>query len=410
MIVAGQLLLESSNPTEARLAPGHVRIDDGIIAEVVEGETPVKPDLGGPDCLVSPGLIDTHVHLPQFDTIGAHGLPLLEWLSGVTFPAEARWADADYAAAMTRRVAEQLLAHGTTSVCAYSSVHHEGTATAIQALAEAGVRGVVGQAMSDRFAPGDLVGTSTQLLDQTSDLLNRFPAGRRVAAAVTPRFAVSCTEELLAGAGRLAAEHPEALVQTHLSETRPECELIAEHFDGKSYVEVYEEAGLVTERTLFGHGIYLDASERATLREANAVISHCPTANSFLRSGAMDRAATLGAGVRLSLGSDIGGGYERSMVRVARAMIETAAAVGEDYPTPAQAWWQITAGNADAARFSDAGRLRVGTPADLLIARPTLPWLDSSVDPLAMLLFAWDDRWIGQTLAAGHVAWSASRQ
>lgn len=408
MIVAGQLLLESDEtPDTVRLAPGFVRIAEGVIEEVVEGELPAKPDLGGPDCLVSPGLIDTHVHLPQFDTIGAHGLPLLEWLSGVTFPAEARWADADYAAAMTARVAGQLLAHGTTSVCAYSSVHHGATAAAIRTLADAGVRGVVGQAMSNRFAPDGLVGETARLLDQTSDLLTRFPANGPVAAAVTPRFAVSCTEDLLAGAGRLAAEHPTALVQTHLSENVRECELIGELFGGKSYVETYADAGLVTDRTLFGHGIHLSPAERQTLHDARAVVAHCPAANSFLRSGAMDRASSLAAGVRLSLGSDIGGGYERSMVRVARAMIETASALSDDYPSPAQAWWQLTAGNADAARFTDAGRLRPGVPADLLVARPDLPWLDSPVGPLAMLLFAWNDRWIEQTLTTGRVAYGA---
>lgn len=405
MIVAGQLLLESDGTT--RLSPGYVRVKDGAIEEVAEGEIPSNPDVGGPEFLITPGLIDTHVHLPQFDTIGAHGLPLLEWLSGVTFPGEARWADADYAVAMTGRVAEQLLAHGTTSVCAYSSVHHAATAAAIETLLSAGVRGVVGQAMSDRFAPEDLIGEPKALLDQTADLLTRFPASNRVAAAITPRFAVSCSETVLAGAGRLAAEYPEALVQTHLSETLPECQLIGELFGGKSYVEVYDDADLVTARSLFGHGIHLTDKERLRLREAGAIVAHCPTANSFLRSGAMDRHATLAAGQRISLGSDIGGGYERSMVRVARAMIETASALGDDYPSPAEAWWQITAGNADAAGFADAGRLRAGVPADLLVIKPDLPWLASAVDPLAMLVFAWNDCWVDNTLLAGRVAYAA---
>lgn len=403
MIVAGQLLLETTDDAvEARLSPGYVRIEEGRLTEVVEGEMPSKPDVGGPGCLVSPGLIDTHVHLPQFDTIGAHGLPLLEWLSGVTFPAEAKWADADYASGMTRRVARQLAGCGTTSICAYSSVHHQATAAAIETLTDVGIRGVVGQAMSDRFAPDDLVGTPADLLDQSRDLLARYPAGGRVAAAVTPRFAVSCTAELLAGAGRLAAEYPTALVQTHLSETRRECDFVSELFDGKSYVEAYADAGLVTDRSLFGHGIFLSEAELQTLSDAGSIIAHCPTANSFLRSGAMDRHATLSAGCQMSLGSDIGGGYERSMVRVARAMVETASALGDSYPSAAQAWWQITAGNADAARFADAGRLRVGAPADLLIAKPDLPWLESPVDPLAMLLFAWDDRWITRVFSSGE--------
>lgn len=409
MIVAGQLLLEDAeSPGKVRLAPGFVRVDDGVISEVVEGEAPAKCDVGGPNCLISPGFIDTHLHLPQFDTIGAHGLPLLEWLTGVTFPAEARWADAGYAAAMTERVARQLFAHGTTSVCAYSSVHHEGTAAAIETLTAAGIRGAVGQAMSDRFAPDDLVGEPATLLDQTADLLDRFPADGPVAAAVTPRFAVSCTGELLEGAGKLAEQHPKALVQTHLSETVPECSLIGELYDGAKYVDVYKAAGLVTSRTLFGHGIYLDAAELETLSNSKAVVAHCPLANSFLRSGAMDRAATLDAGVRISLGSDIGGGYERSMVRVARAMVETASALGDRYPSPAEAWHLVTAGNADAAGFADAGRLRPGAPADLIVVEPDLPWLDSPVDPLAMLLFAWNDRWLSHTLARGEVVYRAS--
>ncbi|TWT98149.1 Guanine deaminase [Botrimarina colliarenosi] len=409
MIVAGQLLLEDeTTPGLARLAPGLVRVEDGVISELVEGEIPQAFDLGGPGCLVSPGFVDTHLHLPQFDMIGAHGLPLLEWLSGVTFPSEAKWADADYAAAMTGRVAEQLLSVGTTSLCAYSSVHHAATAAAIETLTKAGLRGVVGQAMSDRFAPDGLVGATAELLDQTADLLHRFPAGGRVAAAVTPRFAVSCTAELLAGAGRLAAEHPRALVQTHLSETVPECELIGELYNGASYVDVYDAAGLVTDRTLLGHGIHLSPAERATLQQAGAVIAHCPTANSFLRSGAMDRHTTITAGVRTSLGTDIGAGYERSMVRVGRAMIETAAALGADYPAAAHAWWQITAGNADAAGFTDAGRLSVGAPADLVVIEPNQPWLTSPVDPLAMLMFAWDDRWVRQTLVRGEIAYRAA--
>lgn len=406
MIVAGQLLLEEEGCAACRLTPGHLRVEEGVITEVVEGDLPRSSDLGGGDWLIAPGLIDTHVHLPQFDMIGAHGLPLLEWLDGVTFPSEMKWSDADYAAAMTGRVAEQLAAHGTTSVCAYSSVHHDATAAAIEALRAFGLRGVVGQALSDRNAPAELCFESRALLDQTEGLLSHYPAGEPVAAAITPRFAVSCTPELLADAGRLASAHPEALVQTHLSETRAECDLIGGLFEGRSYVGVYDDAGLLTDRSLLGHGIHLSDEERATLRERRSVVAHCPTANSFLRSGAMDRRAWLDASVRISLGSDVGAGYERSMVRVGRAMIETAASLGEAYPSAAEAWWQITAGNADAARFADAGRLRVGAPADLLLARPDLPWLDPPVDPLARSLFSWDDRWVRRVLASGRTIFS----
>lgn len=400
MRIAGQLLIEAPGE-RVRLTPGTVVVRDGRIDAVEPGETAGPFDAGGADCLVSPGFVDTHVHLPQFDTIGAHGLPLLDWLDGVTFPAERRWADAGYAKSMTRRVARQLLGHGTTAVCAYSSVHADATAAAIEILADCGVRGAVGQAMSDRHAPDDLVREPARLLDETAALLARFPSGRRVSAAITPRFAVSCSEALLAGAGRLAASHPDAVVQTHLSETRRECELVSRLFSGTGYVDVYKAAGLLTKRSLMGHAIHLSAEERAKLRDAGAVSAHCPTANSFLRSGAMAWATARDASQRVSLGSDIGGGYERSMVRVARAMIETASAIGEPYPSVEHAWWTITAGNADAAGLADAGRLVEGAPADLVVVRPDVPWLAPPVDPLATLLWSWDDRWIDSVFARG---------
>jgi guanine deaminase len=412
LILAGQLLRnDEARPGRVRLVPGHVRLEDERIAEVVEGKVPTSCDAGGPEALICPGFIDTHLHLPQFDTIGAHGRPLLDWLDGVTFPAERRWEDTDYARGMTRRVVDQLLAHGTTGLCAYATVHHDATHAALEVVRDAGLRGVVGQTLIERHAPDFLSRSAAQLLAETARLLDAFPpenVSHRVAAAVTPRFAITCTAELMAELGRLAAERG-AVVQSHLAETVPECELIDELFDGRSYVNVYGDAGLLTPRSIYGHGIYLDTDDRRTLAETGAVVAHCPTANSFLRSGTMDRRAHLGRGVRLSLGSDIGGGYERSMVRVARAMIEAAASFSgledADLPGAAEAWWQVTAGNAEALGWEDAGRLEAGAGADVLVIEPDVPWLDASVDPLATLLWSWDDRWLTRTVVRGRVGY-----
>ncbi|MEO1498572.1 MAG: amidohydrolase family protein, partial [Planctomycetota bacterium] len=386
MIYAGQLLLPDG-PASVRLAEGVVRVEDGVIAAVEEGPLPRSYDRGGPECLIAPPFVDTHLHLPQFDMIGAHGAPLLDWLQEVTFPSEAKWADADYARAMTHRVCDQLEASGTRVVCAYSSVHQSATAAAIEVLTERGFRGVVGQALSERFAPPELVAAPEDLLNQTAELLDRFPPGSAVAAAVTPRFAISCGEDLLAGCGRLAAERG-AVIQTHLCETVRECDQVRELF-GKGYVEVYRDAGLLTERSLLGHGVHLSDEDRQTLVQTRAVIAHCPTANSFLRSGAMRLADLHAAGVRVSLGSDIGAGYERAMPRVGRAMIETAAVVGDDFPTAADAWWRITAGNAAALGLDDVGVLHEGAWGELVVVEPDRPWLGGLVDPLATLLWAY---------------------
>ena len=222
-----------------------------------------------------------------------------------------------------------------------------------------------------------------------------------MAAAVTPRFAVSCTPELLAEAGKLAQSHA-AVVQTHLAETQHECETVKQLFDGKKYVDVYREAGLLGAKTILGHGIYLDEQDRQTLAELQCVIAHCPTANTFLRSGTMNRQALLDDGVTIALGSDVGAGYERSMIRVARAMITAASSIGDDFPSAGEAWYQITAGNADALGWSDAGRLTVGDPADLLVIQPDIQWLESPVDPLAALMWSWDDRWLKQVYVQGR--------
>ncbi len=406
MKLTGQLLLPDSADT-VRLAPGSVTIADGVITQVAEDPAAKHGDTNRPDTLICPAFTDTHLHLPQFDIIGAHGLPLLDWLAGTTFPTERRWEDASFARAMAGRVIEQLLAVGTTGIAAYATVHADATRAALEVAQQHGLRGAIGHVLMDREAPDFLTRPAAQLLDETSALLSAFPPGSRLAAAVTPRFAITCTPALLEGAGKLAQQHS-ALVQSHLAETKPECAFVHELFAGVSYVDVYKNAGLLScgAGSLWGHGIYLDDTDRATLKKHGATIAHCPTANSFLRSGAMSLADHRAAGVAVTLGSDIGGGYERSMVRVARAMIETACAKGDSYPTAAQAWHQITAGNAGALPMKSeadrAGVLRVGASADVLVIEPDVPWQDHA-DPLAMLLWAWDDRWLKRTIVRGAV-------
>ena len=409
-IVAGQLLLPAEGDS-ARIAPGYLRIEGEQIAQVVEGEAPASAaassaDCGGPSALVCPGFIDCHAHLPQFEMIGAYGLHLLHWLEQVTFPTERQWEDPSYAEAATESAVTQFFAHGTTAACCYATVHQAGTEAALEVASRRGLRGVIGQTLIDRHAPDYLTQPRAQQIDETAALLDRFPPGSRTAAAVTPRFAVSCTPELLADAGRLADER-KAAVQSHLAETIPECELISDLFDGASYTQVYRDAGLLNERSIYGHGIYLGLDELRLLHDTRAVIAHCPTANSFLRSGTMNRQELLAAEVRVALGSDVGAGYERSMVRVGRAMIEAAATLTEAPPNAAQAWHQITAGNAAALGWPDAGVLQAGAPADVVLIEPDIDWLRGRTEPLSRLMFAWDDRWLRRTWARGEVVHDA---
>lgn len=402
MRISGQLMLCDRGGDRVHLRGGTLTIAGDRIADIQLDVCDDQAD-GGADCLICPGFIDTHVHLPQFGIIGAHGMPLLSWLNDVTFPAETKWQDAEFAANATDLAIDQFLRHGTTAIAAYATVHRDSTVAAMETAQRRGIAGVIGQTLMDRRAPPALIRDSSDQLSDTDKLLSRYPPGHRLSAAVTPRFAVSCSEELLRGAGDLAAQHG-AVVQTHLAETIAECNLVRELFGGASYVDVYRSAGLLTNRAILGHGIHLDDTDVWTIANAGSTIAHCPTANSFLRSGAMPRSQWLTQGANLSLGSDVGAGYERSMVRVARAMIETAALVGKEIPTASQAWWQITHGNARALGWPDENRLRVGGEADLVVVRPDIEWQAGPVDPLSRLLFAWDDRWVDRTIVRGEVA------
>ncbi|WP_168564856.1 amidohydrolase family protein [Crateriforma spongiae] len=391
-----------SHPVE--LVPGQIWIRHGRIERVAWGETSQDADLGGDDCVIMPGLVDAHLHLPQFDVIGAHGTTLLRWLNESVFPAESLWSAPEYAAAMTERVIRQLHGVGTTAIAAYATVHHQGTMAALRTAQRMGVKGVIGQVLMDREAPEAWLENSDRQIETASATLDAFPPGSPLSAAVTPRFAVACSMDLLRRAGALAKQ-TRAIVQTHLAETVAECDLVSQRFDGLDYAGVYDQAGLLHSRSILGHGIHLDENQRRRLADRGAHIAHCPTANSFLRSGVMNRETLIESGISVGLGSDIGAGYERSMVRVARAMIEAAASIGQRFPTAAQAWWQITHGNARLIGMPPGERLSPGRPADLIIVRPDDDWHSRLADPLAGLMFGWDDRWIRQTIVDGRIVY-----
>jgi guanine deaminase len=415
MTTVGGHILQPTDDGRAEIAAGVVEFNGARINQVTLGDIPASVDHGDDRTLICPGFIDAHLHLPQFDSIGATGMPLLQWLHQVIFPAEARWNDLAFAERMIERVIGQCLAVGTTGICGYATVSHPAAMAALEAFSRRGFRGVIGQVMMDQAAPAELCVEADRLLGEVTRTLQSFPPGGRLAAAVTPRFALSCNPQLLAQAGELAARH-QACVQTHLAETREECTLVERGCGVQRYVDAYHQAGLLGPRTILGHGIYLDQVSQQLLKETDSLIAHCPTANAFLGSGTMSRRDHRRHGIRIALGSDIGAGFERCMVRVGRAMIDAAMrlamAAGEPYddpeivPTARHAWHQITAGNADALGWTDAGRIRVGAAADVLVIRPDIPWLES-IDPLSTLMFAWDDRWLKQGYLRGRLEFDA---
>lgn len=396
--IAGQLMLPGASG-EVRIEPGALTVKDGRITSVRTGEIPDTFDRGGRAHLITPGWIDAHLHLPQVTCRGAHGKPLLEWLETVVFPAEARWRDPSAVEEDLGRLQTELLGSGTTGFAAFSSNDRSSTLRALEWASGNRFRARIGQAVSDQHLPGPLQLKTHECLRDTEFLLERFPPGQAVEAAVAPRFALTCSPDLLRGCAKLA-EASEAWVETHLAETPAETARANQLHNSRGYTSIYRQSGILGPRTLLGHGIYLDQGELQAIRESGSTIVHCPTSNSFLRSGTMPLQRWGQAGLSLALGSDIAGGYELSMVRTARAMLEQTFFSGSTPPTAAQAWWWISGGNAEALGWPDLGCLRPQAQATLLVHRPPKNILHGP-RPLEELLWTWRDHWLEAIFLAG---------
>ena len=353
---------------------------------------------------ILPGLIDLHSHLPQYEAVAMDGHELLPWLEHYIFPAEIRFQDPDWAARAARTYFHDQLALGTTTAVVYGSVHAEALDRAFQEAERCGIRAVLGKVMMDRNTLEELRETPAASLAE-SDALCRAWHGRdggRLQYAFTPRFAPTCTAELLSGAGRLAARHG-AYVQTHLSENLDELRWVRDLFpEARNYTDVYARAGLLGPRTLLGHGIHLDPAERRAIRDAGAAIVHCPSSNAFLKSGIMPLRRWLDEGLTVGLGTDVGAGPTLSMwaemamactasklrwagqatqarrlgdldlPQAERERIIQALALEPDPPVdPAQAFILATLGGARALGLEDRiGSLDPGKEADFIVVDP----------------------------------------
>jgi guanine deaminase len=397
MILAGRLLID---PAETP-APGWVAVTGDRIDAVGHGPPPAAPDVGDAESattVICPGFFDAHMHVPQVDSIGCDGRRLLEWLDTVIFPAEMRWSDPAFARRQAVAACRRMLETGTLGYGAFLTAHTHALDALRAAHEEIPLRGLAGQARMDRGGPAPLLGHADAPLAPDD-------AATRLRCSVNPRFAISCSDEQLAAAGRAAGGT--AFVQTHLAEQTEECRRVAELFpDAPHYAGVYDAAGLLTERTLLAHCVHLSEAEWRLVAERGSVVVHCPGANTFLESGLFDLDAARRHGVRLALGSDVAAGPDLAMPRVARAMIEVAklrrlaAAPDAPVPTPAEAWHLITAGNADALGLPDGGRLAVGAAADLLVLDTPLPIDDAFV---GRLLYTWRTDYISHRILAGKL-------
>jgi len=269
------------------------------------------------DKVITPGLIDTHVHLPQYDAVAIDGYELLEWLNKYIFPAEKRFESTEVAREAAARFFTDLKANGTTTACVYSTVHKDSTDVAFEEAYRSGLRIFMGKVMMDQNSPGFLQEKTAESLEASEELCRKWHRkdGGRLNYVFTPRFAPTCSLELMKQVSKLARKH-DAYIQTHLSENRHEIKLEKTFFpDCRNYTHVYESADLLMPKTIMAHCIYLEDQEISMLRKYSTKVAHCPSSNFFLKSGILNVTRIIDAGLDVGLGSDVGGGPNLSMLR-----------------------------------------------------------------------------------------------
>ena len=320
------------------------------------------------DALITAGFVDAHMHYPQTGIIASWGKQLIDWLNTYTFLEEARFGDRAYADEVSGRTLDLALAHGTTTLTSYCTIHPASVDAFFAAAAARNMAVVAGKTCMDRNAPDDLRDTAQSAYDDSKALLQKWHGIGRAQYAITPRFSPTSTPEQLTALGALWAEHPDCLMQTHLSEQLPEIAWVKDLFpQARDYLDTYEMFGLLGERGLYGHAIHLHDREIARLGEVGAAVVHCPTSNSFIGSGLFDLMGLARADVSIGLATDTGGGSSFSMLRTMAAAYEIGQLRGVALH-PAQLMWLATEGSAQALKMSGhIGHLGVGAAADITV-------------------------------------------
>ena len=362
-------------------------------------------------CLLMPGFIDAHTHFPQLDVIASPATGLLSWLTQHTYPAEMRFADPAVCHETAGFFLDELACNGTTSACVLGTVHPQSVEALFAEAHAREMRLVAGKCLMDRNCPSELRDRGDQGMHDTMDLAARWHGKGRLAYAITPRFAASCSELQLKLAGELARARPDLYVQSHLAENEDEVRWVRELFpQARSYLDVYDSVGLLRERSIYAHCIWLDSTDRIRFARSGALAAVCPTSNLFLGSGAFDFRQAMQTGMPVSLGTDVGGGQSFSMLATMRAAHDVARIKASALRATQLFYW-ATRGAAQALGWDDhVGTLESGAEADVVVldpaATPLLARRAARADSIESLLFALmilgDDRVVRETFIAGR--------
>lgn len=386
-----------------------------------------------------PGFIDMHTHAPQYRNLGVgYDDALLEWLEKCTFPEETWYGIAESESMENYRarissvygpMVRHYLACGTTTACYFGSLQLSANKILVDEIKRNGQRALVGQTCMDCRSPATYVKDSALNLEDTKEFVRYIRAGaesegaqgvdsgtsKLVMPVITPRFALSCTSDLLKDLGDYA--NTESIhVQSHMSENKAEIAWAQECFPSSTgYGNIYDVNGLLTDKTFMAHCIHTTEEELKTFKEKQVAISHCPCSNFALSSGVMDMRRTLSAGIRVGLGTDVAGGYSVSLLDTMRQAIIASKVIffqkGAESPPLKmhEVVYLATLGGAVALGMEDKiGSFSVGKQFDALLVDPAANPIpvakeaESLYTSMQRFVFTGDDRWIKQVFVCGR--------
>jgi guanine deaminase len=376
-----------------------------------------------PDKLIVPGFIDLHIHYPQTEMIGAYGAQLLEWLNQYVFPTEGKFQDANHARSIAAFFLDELLRNGTTTALVLTTSFPHAVEILFEAAQQRKMRLLAGQVLMSRHVPDFLLNDPQTAYQQTKAQIQKWHGNGRLLYAITPRFAITSTEAELELAGSLKQEFPDVYVHTHLSENLKEIAFTAELFpDSKDYLHVYEQYGLVGDRSIFAHCVHLTESEFQRLSEAGAAIAFCPTSNLFLGSGLfkLHQAKSTQYPVKVGLATDVGAGTSFSMLRTMSDAYKMMQLQGQTIGV-CKAFYLATLGAARSLSIDDKiGNFEVGKEADFIVLdlqstplmairnpNPQAQTLDEIAEKAFAMMILGDDRAVQATYVAGELSSSA---
>lgn len=376
-------LLQPASPRRCEITKDcFVRIgEDGRIADVSTTRVAADEIVGDEGCWILPGFIDAHLHLPQWDRRGIDIQPVMEWHEKIGYPAETRLAAPGAAQALAEEFVRGVIAHGTTTVAAFGSSFKQEVETSFQVFAERGLRAIYGMSLNDQDMPAELNQNADQALDDARALAAKWHGREhgRLLYAFSPRTSLRCSEKLMRGAAALSTMF-KCYLQTHVADASDELDEFQSRYpDQIDEIQLISEMGVLGPRTLLAHGAFIDPHQRREISQAGTSLIHCPSANLFRQSGLTDLFARHAAGIRVALGSSIGGGFDPFMPRVAVEGLQSAKAIrvhslpkrGGEGQSPAEAWWLLTAGGAAALSLNHLiGTIASGFQADCLVIRP----------------------------------------